>query len=190
MATVHDLAAYLLALHGPMGAMKLQKLVYYSQAWALVWDGRPIFDERIEAWAKGPVVPDLYGKHRGQPYVSSLPDGDAAALGAAERATADAVHAVFGGWGDQRLSRLTHAEPPWREVPRNGEITTSRLLAHYGSYRVAKGEFPPEVLRGLAVLAHLEEDEVDDFLEGDVVNADGLEAWLVAGTGPWNASRD
>lgn len=190
MATVHDLAAYLLTAHGPMGAMKLQKLVYFSQAWSLVWDGQPIFRERIEAWAKGPVVPDLYGQHRGQPYVTSLPIGDAAALQAAERATADAVLAVFGGWSDRPLSRLTHAEPPWREVPRNCEITPSRLQAHYGSYRVAKGEFPPEVLRGLAVLAHLEDDEVDDFLEGDVVNADGLEAWLVSGTASWNASRD
>ena len=32
--------------------MKLQKLVYYSQAWSLIWDEKPLFEEEIEAWAK------------------------------------------------------------------------------------------------------------------------------------------
>ena len=43
MATVFDVAAYILAKRGEMTAWKLQKLVYYSQAWSLVWDQRPIF---------------------------------------------------------------------------------------------------------------------------------------------------
>lgn len=49
MATVHDVAAYILAKHGPMTAMKLEKLVYYSQAWSLVWDDKPLFRSKIEA---------------------------------------------------------------------------------------------------------------------------------------------
>ena len=65
MATVHDVAAYILEHHGPMTAMKLQKLVFtYSQAWSLVWDEQALFPERIEAWANGPVVPALYDQHR------------------------------------------------------------------------------------------------------------------------------
>lgn len=44
MANVLDVAAYVLAKRGPMTAMKLQKLVYYSQAWHLVWDEEPLFD--------------------------------------------------------------------------------------------------------------------------------------------------
>ncbi len=48
-----------------LSTVKLQKLVYYSQAWHLVWEDRPLFPERIEAWANGPVVPDLYREHRG-----------------------------------------------------------------------------------------------------------------------------
>ncbi len=50
MANVHDVSAYILKHWGPMTAMKLQKLVYYSQAWGLVWDEEPLFPERIEAW--------------------------------------------------------------------------------------------------------------------------------------------
>ena len=51
---VLDIAAYILCKQGAMTAMKLQKLVYYSQAWSLVWDDKPLFRERIEAWANGP----------------------------------------------------------------------------------------------------------------------------------------
>jgi uncharacterized phage-associated protein len=52
--------------------MKLQKLVYYAQAWALVWDDEPIFDEEIEAWANGPVVRGLYEAHLVQKNLNSL----------------------------------------------------------------------------------------------------------------------
>jgi hypothetical protein len=51
MPSAHDFAAYVLAEQGEMTTWKLQKLVYYSQAWHLVWDGEPLFTERIEAWA-------------------------------------------------------------------------------------------------------------------------------------------
>ncbi len=57
MAHVQDVARYILEKRGRMSAMKLQKLVYYSQGWHLVFDGEPLFAERIEAWANGPVVP-------------------------------------------------------------------------------------------------------------------------------------
>lgn len=65
MATVFDVADYILAEQGAMATMKLQKLVYYCQGWHLAWDGEPLFDERIEAWASGPVVPALHAALRG-----------------------------------------------------------------------------------------------------------------------------
>jgi hypothetical protein len=40
MASARDVAAYILSRQGRMTAMKLQKLVYYSQAWSVVWDER------------------------------------------------------------------------------------------------------------------------------------------------------
>ena len=43
MATVHDVAAFILERLGSMTAMKLQKLCYYSHAWHLVWEERPLF---------------------------------------------------------------------------------------------------------------------------------------------------
>lgn len=141
MANVFDVAAYILQKSGPVTAMKLQKLVYYSQAWSLVWDERPLFDERIEAWANGPVVPVLFNAHRGQFQVTEIPNGDPEQLTPDERDTVDAVLRYYGGKSSQYLSDLTHMESPWRDArhgladgERGGqEITIAALAQYYGS---------------------------------------------------------
>jgi uncharacterized phage-associated protein len=141
MATVFDVAQYILKKLGPIPAMKLHKLVYYSQAWSLVWDEKPLFENRIEAWANGPVVRDLYESHRGQFTVSSLLRGDSDALTETERETVDNVLKFYGHKPSQWLSDLTHQESPWRDA-RNGippgeygdnEITHAALAEYYGS---------------------------------------------------------
>ncbi|MBO6035665.1 MAG: DUF4065 domain-containing protein [Acetobacter sp.] len=45
--------------------MKLQKLVYYAQAWYLALNQAPLFEEDIEAWPWGPVVRDIYIQTQG-----------------------------------------------------------------------------------------------------------------------------
>ena len=45
MANVFDVAKYILEKLGTLSTMKLQKLCYYCQAWSLVWDDTPLFDE-------------------------------------------------------------------------------------------------------------------------------------------------
>jgi len=117
MATVHDVAAYILQKQSPMTGMKLQKLVYYSQAWSLVWDERPLFEETIEAWANGPVVRELYRVHRGKFLVSAgdVP-GNASKI---DEKAAEAIDSVLKFYGDkepQWLSDLTHAEDPWKDA--------------------------------------------------------------------------
>ena len=54
--SVYDVAAYIVKKTGQISTMKLQKMVYYCQAWSLVWDEKPMFKEKIEAWANGPVA--------------------------------------------------------------------------------------------------------------------------------------
>lgn len=141
MPTVFDVAAYILAKRGPMSAMKLQKLVYYSQAWSLVWDERPLFGERIEAWANGPVVPALYDAHRGLFTVERIDRGDLHKLSDLERETVDSVLKYYGDKPSQWLSDLTHTEDPWKNA-RNGlsasersnsEITLAAMAEYYGS---------------------------------------------------------
>lgn len=140
MASAHDVAKYILAKRGSMSTWKLQKLVYYSQAWHLVWRDDPLFTERIEAWANGPVVRALYDRHRGRFSVEDW-DGNAAALSDGERKTVDAVLSSYGDLTGRQLSFLTHSEVPWREA-RGGlaptarsdaEISLSSMLAFYSA---------------------------------------------------------
>ncbi len=115
MANIFDVASYILSKAGAMTAMKLEKLAYYAQAWSLVWDEAPLFEEEFEAWAGGPVSPPLYERHRGQFMVTSaiVPDGDQEALNATQRDTIDQVLSFYGGKTAQWLSDLTHMEAPW-----------------------------------------------------------------------------
>jgi uncharacterized phage-associated protein len=126
MASAHDVAAYILKARGPMSSMKLQKLLYYSQAWHLVWDEEPLFRERIQAWANGPVVYEVFRRHRGQFTVHPpWPKGDPANLTDSERETVDAVLHSYGDLTGRKLSALTHDEAPWREA-REGLAPTER----------------------------------------------------------------
>ena len=116
MASVHDVAAYILQQKGRMTAMKLEKLVYYSQAWSLAWDDAPLFDDVIQAWANGPVVPALFDRHRGQYSVDQWPDGNTENLTPTQKETIDAVLQFYGDKSSQFLSDLTHSEDPWIEA--------------------------------------------------------------------------
>jgi uncharacterized phage-associated protein len=42
---------------------KLQKLLYFAQGRQLARTGKPLFDAPVEAWARGPVVKDVYKKY-------------------------------------------------------------------------------------------------------------------------------
>lgn len=148
MVSAHDVAAYILRKQGPLSAMKLQKLVYYAQAWSTVWDDQPLFPEAIEAWANGPVVRELYDMHRGQFEVRSWPRGSAKALDDEQRSTVDAVLEYYGGRNAQTLSDMTHKEDPWRLARRglpdgergNAVISLASLSEYYSSLPDDEGE--------------------------------------------------
>jgi uncharacterized phage-associated protein len=144
MANVNDVAAFILEARGQMTAMKLQKLVYYCQAWSLVWDEKPLFQEKIEAWANGPVVRVLYREHRKEFQVSPpWKKGDPAALDKQERATVLAVLKAYGDKTSQWLSDLTHLERPWIDARQGlppgaqstAEITHASMMEYYGGLR-------------------------------------------------------
>ena len=117
-ASAMDVAAYLLKDGDSWTHMKLQKLLYYCQAWSLVWDEKPLFADRIEAWANGPVVPSVFSVLKGKYYVSSadLPGADASHLGLTETETVDAVTEFYANRDPHWLSELTHSEKPWKDA--------------------------------------------------------------------------
>ena len=137
---VFDVAAYILERMETMTTMKLQKLVYYSQAWSLVWDEKPLFEENIEAWANGPVVRELFDYHRGMYEISAMPIGNPRLLNQEEQETIDAVLEYYGNKSAQWLIELTHMEDPWRQtrkglpsLERSNRIIPLDAMAHYYS---------------------------------------------------------
>ena len=137
MASITDVAAYILENLGSVSTMKLQKLAFYSQAYHLVNDGAPLFPEEFEAWANGPVAPDLFRKHRGEFVISRGFFGplDSGALSEAEKATIDHVLSRLKDWTGAQLSNLTHSEAPWQEA-RAGLAPNARSTRPITNHRI------------------------------------------------------
>ncbi|MCU7816541.1 MAG: DUF4065 domain-containing protein [Candidatus Thiodiazotropha sp. (ex Lucinoma kastoroae)] len=142
MVSALDVAEYILQQTGVVTTMKLQKLVYYCQAWSLVWDEKPMFKEDIEAWANGPVVRELYESHKGQFDVpKGFIGGDTSKLIDEQKETIDAVLTYYGLLTSQTLVNLTHAEDPWKDARKgipetarsNNEISLASMAEYYGS---------------------------------------------------------
>lgn len=96
--------------------LKLQKLVYYAQAWSLAARGKPLFNEDFQAWAHGPVAPSLFRAFRAYgmepiPAPASVPRLDAETV---ELLTE--VLEVYGEHSARKLEQLTHREQPWRDA--------------------------------------------------------------------------
>lgn len=140
MATIYDVAKYILDKKGQLTTMKLQKLLYYTQAWTLAWDDKPLFDEEFEAWANGPVCRELYNLHKGVFELSDISKGNKDNLKPAEVDNIDIVLDTYGDKAPHWLSELTHKEAPWkmaRSGCRDGEpssniISKESMQQYYG----------------------------------------------------------
>lgn len=134
MATTMDVAAALFDRLGPLTTIKLHKLVYYAQAWSLTWLNEAIFEERIEAWQNGPVVPVLWQKHRGAREVAGFGSGDAGNLTEDQQHVIAFVCSHYGHLEAHDLVLFVHEEDPWQDVyvPReNNEITHGAMVQYY-----------------------------------------------------------
>lgn len=143
MAKINQLARYILDNLGSMTTMKLQKLCYYCQAWSMAWEEIPLIEENFEAWANGPVCPELYYLHKGQ-YVVFPTDIKADYAGAFNDDQIETINKVLDYYGDKEpywLSELTHKEYPWKHAREGYEpgqrcsvvISTEDMQSYYGS---------------------------------------------------------
>lgn len=142
MLTCHDVAKYFLTLADEdagdlISNLKLQKLVYYAQGFHLALNDAPLFEERIEAWQHGPVVPDLYRAY--SPFGSAPLPGptgfDIDQIDTETQELLDEVYEVFGQYSAWKLRNLTHEEPPWKDIFRRGvsyiEITQESMAEYF-----------------------------------------------------------
>jgi uncharacterized phage-associated protein len=128
MARAMDVANYLINLAAAedepqfLTHLQLQKLLYYVQGWSLAMRGGPMFSERIEAWAHGPVVRDVYPSfaHHGYLPITSSATSTADDLVSCphelkpeECQLIRSVWEAYKGFSASHLWSMTHAERPW-----------------------------------------------------------------------------
>ena len=100
--------------------LRLQKLLYYVQGWSLAMRGRPMFPDRIEAWAHGPVVRDVYRRFADKGRRAIMPDDfedqGEFELNAEDRELIGSIWDVLKDHSAFSLRKMTHDEPPWADA--------------------------------------------------------------------------
>lgn len=135
MLTCYDIADYFLSLcdddNGDLiSNLKIQKLVYYAQGFSLAINDKPLFEEKIQAWPHGPVVPDLYNKYK-EYGNNALPvdnlDIDFSKYSQEEKELLDEVYDMYGQFSAWKLRNMTHEEMPWKSTFEKGK---SNVISH------------------------------------------------------------
>lgn len=128
MAKAFDIAKYYIKLAqsedepDSLSHLRIQKLLYYAQGWSLVLRKKPIFQEKIEAWAHGPVVPLVYpsfATFRSDLIPANHYDLDEDALTDDECELVQSVWNVYKQFSAIKLREMTHKESPWRDAHGN-----------------------------------------------------------------------
>jgi uncharacterized phage-associated protein len=103
--------------------MKLQKLLYYAQGAFIAIDGAPLFDDDIEVWDHGTVVPSVYRKYKkyGAGGIDENESGGKAVFDEHTRAMLQGVYEKYGMYSASRLRNMTHSEPPYIKAAEAGD---------------------------------------------------------------------
>lgn len=112
IVTVHDVAAYILSKQSPIHSMQLHRLLYYCQAWSLVWDNKPLFPEPIQAWANSPILPAIWDKHKRTYTINTWRYGDSNKLNPQQRETVESVLNYYKQFTPETLADLIRREEP------------------------------------------------------------------------------
>ncbi|MBF0488293.1 MAG: SocA family protein [Nitrospirae bacterium] len=145
MYTCFDIADYFLSKAEDdeelLSNLKLQKLMYYAQGLYLITNGQPLFSENIEAWTYGPVVPDLYHKHKnyGAGGIPAPTDFDHNKINRQDCEFLNEIYEVFGQYSALRLKELSHSDICWKNAYDKGAktiISHDEMIKHMKKYLV------------------------------------------------------
>lgn len=134
---------------------KLQKLLYYTQAWHLVYFNKfNLFDEIPEAWVNGPVYRSVYNEWKSI-YANSKIEVREDQKGDLDKYLEESVKKLnldsnqseylssilnyYGLMSHEKLIMLTHKELPWNEARKglgefeysNNRISTESMYSYY-----------------------------------------------------------
>jgi len=117
----------------PVDNLKLQKLLYYSQAVHLVlYDKQPLFPEDIEAWDIGPLIPSVYREYKQYGFETIPSTEKLTPLSLVEKKAVDMSLDYFGKMSGLDLINEAHSETPWEEVYKRGQL--GLVISHDSIY--------------------------------------------------------
>jgi uncharacterized phage-associated protein len=128
----------------PVTNKKLQKLLYYAQAWSLAIRNEKLFEEKIEAWVHGPAIKSIYLAYKefgAQPIKKEISPESVADIPEEVQKLLNEVWTVYGKFDAAYLEQLTHSEAPWVNA-REGleanqssetEITSESMREYYST---------------------------------------------------------
>lgn len=164
-------------------AMALQMLLYYVQAWHLAITDEPLFEDSIEAWPSGPVIPQVRRART-----------DGAPLSEVTSDLIDLVLLTYGSMSSDALSALSRSETPWREArgdlppgaPRSTSISTDAMAAFYRSHRRLGGRTAADLAAGGV---HVASPTARGPVEVDRILESLDEALFDPGIDPWGGAN-
>lgn len=103
--------------HKPISNLKLQKILYFVQAQYIVKFGTPCFENIMQAWDHGPVVPDVYHEYRGYGN-TNIPSfgGKRFYFEQDEQQTLDATIDHASEYAASQLVEIARNQSPWMDA--------------------------------------------------------------------------
>lgn len=112
--------------------LKLQKILYFAQAYFLAVLGRSLFKDKIEAWMYGPVVPVVYAKYKHNGSRPITDGGDNNKISEKDKRELNVIWNIFGEYSAGKLVDITHAHAPWREASKSkSRVISKKTLTEY-----------------------------------------------------------
>ena len=132
----------------PVTNKKLQKLLYYVQAWSMAIRNKEVFNDKIEAWIHGPAIRAVYLEFKqfgATPILKKIDSKQMEVIDADTKKIIDDVWNVYSSFDTPYLEHLTHSEDPWQNARRglesdmssDKEITVESMKIYYEKKLVA-----------------------------------------------------
>lgn len=138
MANVFDVAKFFIILANQraddlMTNLKLNKMLYFAQGAYLARTGSLLFEDEIEAWQLGPVIPSVYRRYKvcgSNPIHEDKAEFSFSVLTDEERETLYDVVREFGKYTGATLVNITHkGNTPWRKtIDSNLKVIDNKLI--------------------------------------------------------------
>ena len=112
----------------------LQKLLYYVQMFAAIFNDTTPFSSKCSAWNHGPVFGKIYYQYKEYGYHLIQESGDEdIELDPELKEVVDAVIKYFGIYGANTLEYFTHQEDPWiKAINSENKIIEKSDIKEYG----------------------------------------------------------